>query len=251
MIEIMLSRLEILNKYILQKHELENTVFRSNMTARSKRMSGAHMNSPVPVPEAMKGWNSKRTNAVQASPSRQPSTMSQRIQGSQNPGKSVEPSFPGFENSFLQSSPTKSPNTRKTRQKANPPEASQIRKGNSRFNGMSQKPSKGKQRVEQEFLLSSPTKNRPTVKLSHLVSPRLRRLNEDVEMEDGSSSPTRGSDVLINGFLGEDAIDNFEDYNDGVPRMDLTSASGAEVLETLNWQEEVRISLVYTFEDQC
>ncbi|KAI5123947.1 hypothetical protein M0805_006361 [Coniferiporia weirii] len=101
-------------EYIFKQHEVEPTNRNTSWSSRSKRIATGPQPSPIPLPPAMRNWASPNT----AGPSRSylpKENLSQKRAGLRDmspkiPTKTrLEPKFPGFENSFLGSSPVKSP----------------------------------------------------------------------------------------------------------------------------------------------
>ncbi|KAL5507293.1 hypothetical protein ACEPAH_6749 [Sanghuangporus vaninii] len=107
-------------EYIFKQHEVDSSSRKPPLSMRTKRTVLDSQTSPVPVPPTMREWNAMRTanpnkaNLIMNTPSMKGGAGENRGDGRVRTGMKLRPSvsgmkFPGFENSFLQSSPSNSP----------------------------------------------------------------------------------------------------------------------------------------------
>ncbi|KAL5523772.1 hypothetical protein ACEPAG_7945 [Sanghuangporus baumii] len=107
-------------EYIFKQHEVDSSSRKSLSSMRTRRTVMDSQMSPVPVPPAMREWNAIRTinpnkaNLIVNTPSMKGGVGENRGDGRVRTGMKLRPSvpemkFPGFENSFLRSSPSNSP----------------------------------------------------------------------------------------------------------------------------------------------
>ena len=183
------------------------------------------MNSPVPIPEAMKSWN-PRANSGWASNSQMPAT--QRRTSPHKAMATAEPNFPGFENSFLQSSPIKSPTARKSRPRA---------PVKTRQDNLSVSPSKGKQRaVDREMLLTSPTKNR-FMNFSQFAGADAQGIDEDIDMdEDISYNSSRDRSTFLEKLV---EAKNVDDLSPVAESKNTEPLFDSDAILSIDWRYEV------------
>ncbi|KAL5528440.1 hypothetical protein ACEPAF_7576 [Sanghuangporus sanghuang] len=106
--------------YIFKQHEVDSSSRKPLLSMRTRRTVLDSQTSPVPVPPAMREWNATRTanpnkgNLIMNTPSMKGGAGENRGDSRVRTGVKLRPSvsemkFPGFENSFLPSSPSNSP----------------------------------------------------------------------------------------------------------------------------------------------
>ncbi|KAH8119396.1 hypothetical protein DFH11DRAFT_1564797 [Phellopilus nigrolimitatus] len=108
-------------EHIFKQHELELSTRKPTWSARSRRTTMGPQPPPIPLPSAMRGWTSPnpagliKDSTLEETPSRQRIRFETYDQekSPRNAAKTrlagPDLKFTGFENSFLQSSPVKSP----------------------------------------------------------------------------------------------------------------------------------------------
>ncbi|KAL5485216.1 hypothetical protein ACEPAI_7858 [Sanghuangporus weigelae] len=111
---------QLRTEYIFKQHEVDSSSRKPLLSMRTRRTVLDSQMSPVPVPPAMREWNAIQTinpnkaNLVMNTPSMKGGVGENRGDGRVRTGMKLRPSvpemkFPGFENSFLPSSPSNSP----------------------------------------------------------------------------------------------------------------------------------------------
>lgn len=226
-----------------KQHEIESSARKPSMSVRSRRAMNGPPPTPVPLPPAMRSWGS-RINGTQATSKRTPTKPEGRAlphfaTPRHEDVKPIleQPVFKGFENSFMQASPARSPSKQKTKASA---------RGSSPLNeylDMYVPDRKGKGKEKLPPIVNSPsfftviqsTQKQNDSRQSGSVEP-----NDDIEMgEIGSprlsvdrSSP--GVDMVDMSVTGETEI-----MDDG----ETVSPEDLEPFEAMDWSEEVRSSV--------
>ncbi|TDL26276.1 hypothetical protein BD410DRAFT_784364 [Rickenella mellea] len=221
-------------QFIFKQHEVEMSARKPIWSVRSKKSAQAVPPTPVSMPPDMMEWRKGSVfprNELKETPIR-PRGRNFKSPQSSKANNVANPFFPGLDNSFLPSSPTKSP-TRKTKRLAQSQNAEQpIAPPN--------KPSrKGKEKDANIFGGKSQPPPRPAPEHE---SPRNDFGNADIDMSDASpirqqygrgSSPEDG--------LGDVSI-GMDDETGDVELM-----SDGEDFEGLQWRDELhRILFTHT-----
>lgn len=181
-------------KHIDQQLELESSVRKATMSNRLNRISGhTSSQSPIPMPPAMRSWNSGIVNGLERStsllqtPSRAP-VARRKGQERQEHANAPDLRFPGFQNSFAQSSPLQSP--------SRPIRIGTQNKSNSNSNN-----SKGKARSDDTSrpILFSPSKGPPRTFVfdDSGGDDTIQDYDADLAPEIGDGSPRRRSSRLL------------------------------------------------------
>ncbi|THH05276.1 hypothetical protein EW145_g4910 [Phellinidium pouzarii] len=109
-------------EYVFKQHESESSNGKASWSSRSRRIASGPQQSPISIPIGMRNWASSNAAGPSGGYSvrQTPSRRRQNFEG-ESPKISAgthsavpEPKFPGFENSFLQSSPLRSSPHRST-----------------------------------------------------------------------------------------------------------------------------------------
>lgn len=206
------------------------------------------MQSPLPLPANMRAWNATASGSqgITSTPMKTRHNVAERSRSPQKriPG-SVAPklNFPGFENSFMQSTPVKSPTSARTRRpsglgmdvEGTPRRQSQAGPSRQRddvFSPSKRSPSKreaaiGRLPPKDDFIQDF------DMEMPHSTPQRARRASSPA-MDFGDMSSVLGSDVN-DMILDSDKGDLEDDHYEG-----------------LDFREEVCISiLLYVFTNKC
>ncbi|EJD02972.1 uncharacterized protein FOMMEDRAFT_168072 [Fomitiporia mediterranea MF3/22] len=241
-------------EYIFKQHEVESSTRKPGWSARSKRTALGSQMSPVPVPRAMQDWTSSaamgmgRSNLFLHTPSRRGATGSEKQNlnllkaGATSRTANIDLKFPGFENSFLPSSPTRSPS--RTRQSSVVPK---------RDTSVMRTPRKeGKEKDKKRNGLISPVKP-PALTVRSASEQAFDGLPIDDTIQDfdgdvamSNSSPSRRSKPPLrmgsSPNLGRSELDSVADL-DFSDDIDREASPEESIFIGIDWSEELHYML--------